>query len=56
MSWITSNDRLEKHFEFSDFKQAFSFMTQLALYAEASQHHPTWTNTYNQVDIILDYP
>lgn len=28
-------------------------MTKVALVAEKMDHHPTWTNTYNQVDIYL---
>ncbi|MCL4171104.1 UNVERIFIED_CONTAM: hypothetical protein GTU68_015367 [Idotea baltica] len=28
-------------------------MTKLAMYAEKSDHHPTWTNTYNKVHIEL---
>ena len=28
-------------------------MTRVALIAEKMDHHPTWTNTYNTVDIEL---
>lgn len=28
-------------------------MNRVALVCEAADHHPTWTNTYNRVDIIL---
>jgi len=28
-------------------------MTRVALLAEKSNHHPTWTNTYNKVEIWL---
>ena len=40
-------------FEFTDFAQAFDFMTRVARIAEGVQHHPRWTNEYNKVDIWL---
>ena len=43
----------EKNFEFSDFKQAFSFMTCVALKAEQINHHPEWKNVYSTVKITL---
>ncbi|MEO5696620.1 MAG: 4a-hydroxytetrahydrobiopterin dehydratase [Burkholderiaceae bacterium] len=44
---------ITRSFEFVDFVQAFSFMTQLALIAEKRNHHPEWSNVYNRVDITL---
>jgi len=40
-------------FEFADFKEAWSFMNQVAELAEEHQHHPNWTNVYNRVTIML---
>ncbi|HYC84271.1 MAG TPA: 4a-hydroxytetrahydrobiopterin dehydratase [Chryseosolibacter sp.] len=54
MSWLEENNRLSKTFKFKDFKQAFGFMTQVALIAERMDHHPTWTNTWNVVKIDLN--
>jgi len=51
--WHEKEDKLYKVFEFKDFVTAFSFMTRVALLAEKSNHHPTWTNTYNKVEIWL---
>jgi len=51
--WQETNNKLYRSFEFKDFAQAFSFMTQVALLAEKANHHPTWTNTYNKVEIWL---
>lgn len=51
--WKEENDTLSRSFEFKDFKEAFGFMTQVAITAEKMNHHPTWTNTYNQVEIEL---
>jgi len=44
---------IRREFVFNDFTQAFAFMTQLALVAEKSDHHPEWCNVYNRVDITL---
>ena len=51
----TSDDReaYSKLFKFADFKQAFSFMTSLAMKAEQINHHPEWENVYNKVKITL---
>tara|TARA_B110001452_G_C15040221_1_gene363282 strand:- start:325 stop:615 length:291 start_codon:yes stop_codon:yes gene_type:complete len=54
--WEKTSDGREayyKFFKFSDFKQAFSFMTSIALKAEQINHHPEWENVYNKVKIIL---
>lgn len=51
--WVHSDNRLSRSFQFSDFKQAFAFMTEVAFEAEAAQHHPDWTNVYNTVHIHL---
>jgi 4a-hydroxytetrahydrobiopterin dehydratase len=44
---------ITREFVFKDFTEAFAFMTQLALMAEISDHHPEWCNVYNRVDITL---
>lgn len=51
--WQEKDNSLYKAFEFGTFSQAFAFMTRVALLAEQLQHHPTWTNTYNRVEIWL---
>lgn len=40
---------LSREFRFSDFGQAFIFMTQVAEVAETHNHHPEWRNVYNKV-------
>ncbi len=40
---------ISREFRFSDFGQAFMFMTQVAEAAEAHNHHPEWRNVYNKV-------
>jgi 4a-hydroxytetrahydrobiopterin dehydratase len=54
MSWIEEGDKLKKTFTFSDFNEAFGFMTRVALIAEQMNHHPTWTNTWNKVSFELN--
>jgi 4a-hydroxytetrahydrobiopterin dehydratase len=51
--WKDENNALYKKFQFSDFVQAFSFMTRVAIIAEKADHHPTWKNTWNTVEIWL---
>jgi len=52
--WQEQNNSLHKKFEFKDFSEAFAFMTRVALAAEKMDHHPTWTNVYNKVEIWLN--
>jgi 4a-hydroxytetrahydrobiopterin dehydratase len=51
--WKEEDNKLKKTFLFSDFSEAFSFMTRVALIAEKMEHHPFWTNVWNKVDIEL---
>jgi len=44
---------ISRRYVFADFTQAFAFMTQVALAAEKSDHHPEWSNVYNRVDMVL---
>ena len=46
-------DAISRSFKFSDFTEAFAFMTRVALHAEKADHHPEWFNVYNRVDITL---
>jgi 4a-hydroxytetrahydrobiopterin dehydratase len=52
-NWIEQPDKLTCSLVFSDFQEAFSFMTRVAFLAETMQHHPNWSNVYNKVDIEL---
>jgi 4a-hydroxytetrahydrobiopterin dehydratase len=51
--WKEKNNTLYRKFVFKNFSEAFAFITRVALEAEKMDHHPTWTNTYNQVEISL---
>ena len=49
----TERGAISRSYRFTDFVQAFAFMTQVALVAERCNHHPEWSNVYNRVDIVL---
>jgi 4a-hydroxytetrahydrobiopterin dehydratase len=51
--WSIQEQRLVAIFTFKDFKQAFAFISMVALYAEQHDHHPEWSNTYNKVSFQL---
>ena len=51
--WEEKNNTLYRKFQFKTFSEAFAFMTRVALEAEKMDHHPTWSNVYNTVEISL---
>ena len=53
-SWAVKDSKLNKTFVFNNFIQAFGFMTQSALIAERSDHHPEWFNVYKTVVVDLN--
>jgi 4a-hydroxytetrahydrobiopterin dehydratase len=52
--WTEQNNALYRSFKFADFSEAFAFMTRVALIAEKQNHHPTWKNTWNSVEMWLN--
>lgn len=46
-------DAISHDFKFTDFSEAFAFITRVALAAHAADHHPEWSNVYNKVTITL---
>ncbi|MEN7344183.1 MAG: 4a-hydroxytetrahydrobiopterin dehydratase [Pseudomonadota bacterium] len=51
--WSISDGKLTRQFQFSDFNEAFGFMTRAALKADQMNHHPEWFNVYNRVNVAL---
>ncbi len=51
--WKEEKNQLKRSFQFTNFIEAFGFMSQVALIAEKMNHHPNWSNVYNKVDIAL---
>jgi len=50
---INEAGMLHRDFQFSNFLDAFGFMSKVALLAEKMDHHPNWSNVYNRVSIDL---
>ena len=48
-----ARDAITRSIVFTDFAEAFGFMTQVALIAEKMDHHPEWKNVWNRVEILL---
>jgi 4a-hydroxytetrahydrobiopterin dehydratase len=46
-------DAITRTLQFKDFRQAFAFMTAVALAAEKLDHHPEWSNVYRTVTVTL---
>ncbi|UFZ08448.1 4a-hydroxytetrahydrobiopterin dehydratase [Bradyrhizobium ontarionense] len=52
-SELDGREAITRIFTFSDFNEAFGFMTRVALAAEKRDHHPEWRNVYRTVEIVL---
>jgi 4a-hydroxytetrahydrobiopterin dehydratase len=53
--WTIAADgkAIERSFRFTDFAEAFGFLTRVALHAEKQDHHPEFTSVWNRVDFRL---
>lgn len=51
--WEVRDGKLFRSIEFTDFVEAFGFMSSAALLAEKMNHHPEWSNVFNRLDIFL---
>jgi 4a-hydroxytetrahydrobiopterin dehydratase len=52
-SWTVDDQKLRRKFEFKDFQESFSFVTRVALLAEAESHHPDIAISWNVVDLTF---
>jgi len=52
-NWTLNENKLYRNFVFTNFIEAFGFMTKVALLAETMNHHPEWHNVYSRVNIHL---
>src|SRR3954471_12474714 len=52
-SEVADRDAIRKSFHFSDFSEAWAFLSRIALAAEKMDHHPEVFNVYNRVEIAL---
>ncbi len=53
VGWKENPNGLHRRFEFKNFAEAWDFMNKVAVLAEAQDHHPDWSNSYNAVEITL---
>ncbi|MCG3209447.1 MAG: putative pterin-4-alpha-carbinolamine dehydratase [Anaerolineae bacterium] len=51
--WALKNGKLHRELKFKNFVEAWGFMSQVAMLAEKANHHPEWSNVWNQVVIDL---
>ena len=51
--WKVEDHALIQTFEFGSFEQAMLFMQSAVPFINHMDHHPTWTNVYNQVHVKL---
>ena len=51
--WSVVDGKLHKEFQFSDFTEAFEFMTKASMEIEEMDHHPEWFNVYSTVEVTL---
>ena len=51
--WKETDNQLYRKFVFNNFIDAFAFMTKVVILAEKANHHPTWKNTWNTVEVWL---
>ena len=52
-SLVDGRDAIHKTFQFSNFIEAFGWMTRAAIWAEKWNHHPEWSNVYKTVEVTL---
>jgi 4a-hydroxytetrahydrobiopterin dehydratase len=52
--WSGDQQSLKRKLIFGDFRGAMRFMRACIEGIEQRNHHPTWCNTYNSVDIQLN--
>ncbi len=51
--WHLVDGKLHREFVFADFVEAIAFIDRAAVWAEAWNHHPEWSNVYNRVRVEL---
>ena len=51
--WDINEYSMQRKWIFKNFSEALAFIIQVGISAELLQHHPTFTNTYNTVEIYL---
>ncbi len=52
-NWVVKDNMLFAKFKFTTFDDAFGFMKLVSEKCKDLNHHPKWTNIYNQIDVEL---
>jgi len=52
-NWIEKDNKLQKKFTFKSFGDAIAWMVKASYTIEKMDHHPEWTNVYNEVRVSL---
>jgi 4a-hydroxytetrahydrobiopterin dehydratase len=52
-TWKEENQVLIKTFTFATFEDAMQFMQNATPFISETDHHPTWSNTYNRLEVKL---
>lgn len=52
-NWSFAGNKIQKDFNFRDFKTALTFLVRIGFEAEKQVHHPEIKNVYNAVSISL---
>ena len=50
---VDERDAIKRKSTFTNFNEAWGFMTRIAVEAERMDHHPEWFNVWATVDITL---
>ena len=51
--WKIEGGKLHKLFKFKNFNQAMCFMVGVGMVSEKMNHHPEWSNVYENVNVHL---
>lgn len=52
-NWEYDDNAIHTVIEFENFKEVFATMTRIAFEAQDQNHHPDWSNVYNELSITL---
>lgn len=52
---VTDGDgsSLRRSYRFASFAAAIAYLGELAPACDAADHHPTWSNTYDRLEVLL---
>jgi 4a-hydroxytetrahydrobiopterin dehydratase len=50
----SGSNALTRKYKFVNFRKAMAFMAACVPEIEAINHHPTWQNSYNDIDVTLN--